>query len=402
VSRWPLALLGVPIRPIRHLPVFLAMALLALAGCGGSGSGRPGGDNGAPVSGGDGERTPGLDFPAFATKNTTRVAGTDPAADAAGVARAVYSARSRDTRPQAVSLVDVGDWRTAISAAQLMAQPLRAPVLFSEGEELPEPTEAALEALTPTGAPQAGGAQVLRMGAAPAPQGLKATDVKGADPAALARGIDRLATSASGAPSEDVVVAPADAPAFAMPAAGWAAKSGDPVLWAGRNSLPPATRAAIQAHERPRIYVLGPPSAISEDVERELRRLGTTKRIAGSDPVENAIAFARFQDGDFGWNVVDPGHGLVFASTGRTAEAASAAPLSASGTYGPLLLLPDADALPETLQNYLLDIQPGYQTDPVRGVYNHGWLMGDEKAISLDVQARIDSLLEIQPVDEDR
>ena len=57
--------------------------------------------------------------------------------------------------------------------------------------------------------------------------------------------------------------------------------------------------------------------------------------------------------------------------------------------------------LPEPLQNYLLDIQPGYdaQTDPVRGVYNHGWIIGDESALAAAVQARIDTLLEIQPVD---
>ena len=53
---------------------------------------------------------------------------------------------------------------------------------------------------------------------------------------------------------------------------------------------------------------------------------------------------------------------------------------------------------PKAVENYLLDIQPGYDKDPVRGVYNHAWLLGDEDAISVDVQARIDSLLEIQPV----
>jgi hypothetical protein len=89
----------------------------------------------------------------------------------------------------------------------------------------------------------------------------------------------------------------------------------------------------------------------------------------------------------------------VFASSKRSLDAAAAAPLSASSTYGPLLLLPEAQALPQAVQDYLLDIQPGYDKDPVRGVYNHGWLMGDEAAISADVQARIDTLLEIQPVD---
>jgi hypothetical protein len=32
----------------------------------------------------------------------------------------------------------------------------------------------------------------------------------------------------------------------------------------------------------------------------------------------------------------------------------------------------------------------------VRGVYNHGWLIGDDRAISVATQARIDSLLEIK------
>jgi hypothetical protein len=89
----------------------------------------------------------------------------------------------------------------------------------------------------------------------------------------------------------------------------------------------------------------------------------------------------------------------VFASTQRPLDAAAAAPLSASGTYGPLLLVTVANALPAPLQDYLLDIQPGYDEDPVRGVYNHGWMIGDEGAVSVDVQARIDSLLEIQAVD---
>jgi hypothetical protein len=184
-----------------------------------------------------------------------------------------------------------------------------------------------------------------------------------------------------------------------MPAAGWAAKSGEPVLWAGRNQLPKETVAALRALKRPRIFVLGPPEAISEGVVRQLGRVGATKRIGTGDAIANAIFFARYSDGTFGWNVVDPGHGLVFANVHRTADAAAAAPLSASGTYGPLVLFSDARSVPRPVQDYLLDIQPGYNRDPVRGVYNHGWLVGDESAISADVQSRLDALLEIQPVD---
>ena len=77
---------------------------------------------------------------------------------------------------------------------------------------------------------------------------------------------------------------------------------------------------------------------------KELEKLGPTKRVSGPDPVTNAIAFARYSDGGrFGWNVVDPGHGLVFANESRTLDAVAGAPLSGAGQYGPLLLLSDAD-----------------------------------------------------------
>jgi ell wall binding domain 2 (CWB2) len=403
----PASVSGVRFAP--RSATWLALMVLLLAGCGGGGDGdRPEGDGGgesqAPVLGEGGEDEQAateLGFPAFATSNTTRVGGADPTADAAAIAQAVFPARGEDTRPRAVTLVDGTDWRVAVSAAQLMAAPLRAPILFTDGGELPPASEQALGRLVPTGAEEAGGAQVIRVGEAASAQGYKTTPVEGADYAALAQAIDRLHTAAAGKPSRAVVVASAEQPGFSMPAAGWAAKSGDPVLWVTRDAIPPATRAAITAHKRPRIYVLGPESAVSKKVLDQLGELGQARRISGDDPVANAIAFARFSDGSFGWNVVDPGHGLVFATTQRPLDAAAAAPLSASGTYGPLLLVTAANALPAPLQDYLLDIQPGYDEDPVRGVYNHGWLVGDEGAISVDVQARIDSLLEIQAVDRD-
>jgi hypothetical protein len=381
----------------------LAAALLALALLAGCGGNKGSGDSSdQPILGRRGDDKPSavpLGFPVLATKNTTRVAGADPVANAAAVARAVYPARTQESRPQAVVLVDRADWRSAISAAQLMSRPVRAPVLYSDGDKLPAATEQALKDLKPTGAAKVGGAQAIRIGSAPEPDGSKSTVIGGADPAAIAQAIDAAQTKATGAPSPHVIVAPSDRADLALPAAAWAAKSGDPVLWAGKDDLPAATKAAIQAHKKPRIYVLGPPEAISDAVLEQLRKLGTAKRIGTGDAVTNAIFFARYSDGTFGWNVVDPGHGMVFANSRNTGDAAAAAPLSAAGTYGPLLLLSEPGALPQSLQDYLLDIQPGYDKDPVRGVYNHGWLMGDESAISADVQSRIDALLEIQPVD---
>jgi hypothetical protein len=89
----------------------------------------------------------------------------------------------------------------------------------------------------------------------------------------------------------------------------------------------------------------------------------------------------------------------VFANAGRPLDAPAAALLSATGDYGPLLLLGVATQVPPALVDYLSDIQPAYtdapQFQPVRGVYNHGWLIGDEQAISAVSQAEIDSILEI-------
>ena len=384
------------------------LLVLAVAGCGGGDDNKSTNDRDqhveVPVLGQSGDEeqpteAPVLGFPVLASKNTTRVLGADSVANAAGVARAVYPARTEESSPRAVVIVEQSDWRAAISAAQLMSRPLQAPILFSDGGELPEASAEALEELAPSGAEEAAGAQVIRIGEAAAPENRRVTDVAGESSASLAQNIDQLQAAAAGGPSDAIVVAPADRPEFAMPAAGWAAKSGDPVLWALEDSLPDETRRAIERHRRPRIYVLGPEEAISDRVLDELERLGRTRRISGPDPVSNAIAFARYADSRFGWNVIDPGHGLVFANVGRTLDAAAAAPLSATGKYGPLLLLDEATSLPDAVQGYLLDIQPGYDEDPVRGVYNHGWLMGDEAAISADVQSRIDALLEIQPVD---
>jgi hypothetical protein len=380
----------------------LAAAVLA-AGCGGSDSPteRPGPQVG--VKGEEPEAAQDLGFPAFATKNTTRVGGADPVANAAAVARAVYPGVEAATRPKAVTLVDSDDWRAGVAASALIAPPVGAPILLSDGAKLPPASREALEALAPTGSKEAGDAQVIRIGEVAEPAGLKSTDVTGKSAAEVAARIDALLSAARGRTSDRVVIAASERPEFAMPAAGWAAKSGDPVLFTDRDALPAPTREAIARHQQPKIYILGDERTVSEKVEKDLRRLGTVTRIeGGSDATANSIAFARFVDGSFGWGVVDPGHGLIFVNRDRPLDAAAAAPLSSSGQYGPILVHPGGAKLPSTLESYLLDIQPGYRKDPVRGVYNHGWIIGDEAALPVVTQSRIDALLQIILVEDDK
>jgi len=340
-----------------------------------------------------------LGYPTFATANTTRVGGADPASNAAGVALAAFPSTKPSQQPQAVTLIDAADWRSAIAASVLMAAPVGAPVLVSEADGAPEPTEQALDSLDPQGGKASKGTRAFAVGAASAPSGLEAKRIGSGGGTVSAAAIANLRDELFGAPPEHIVIAPAAQSAFAMPAAAWAARSGDPVLFADENELPEPTAAVLERHPKTPVYVLGPSSAISSEVIREIGKIANrVRRVSGEEPVANAIALARYSDGGFGWNINDPGHGFVVARSDEPLNAPAAAPLSASGTWGPLLLTDSADTLPEALRGYLLDVKPGYTTDPTRAFYNHIWLIGDQDAISMSEQAEIDELAELAKI----
>ena len=206
-----------------------------------------------------------------------------------------------------------------------MAPPLGAPLLVSEADGLPEASAQALDALDPQGSRDTRGIQAFAFGAAATPDGVKTKHVKGSGIAGAAA-IAALRDELFGAPPKHVVVAPAADPAFAMPAAAWAARSGDPVLFSGAKALPKATAAALKRHPHAPVYVLGPSTAISSKVVREIAKIaGGVHRVSGENPVANAIELARYANGSFGWNVNDPGHGFVVARSEEPLDAAAAA-----------------------------------------------------------------------------
>jgi Cell wall binding domain 2 (CWB2) len=402
--------------PPRRKPILALLALagtLALAGCGGTSQLITGGSGPQTgVQSKEANASQKLGFPTVATKNTTRVAGADPIADAAGVALAVYPSSAAGTHPPAITLAPTNDWQAAVAASVLMAPPIRAPVLLSGPDTLPSATADALKTLAPTGDGAAGGAQLIRVGQVPNPSGLRSVDINGSDPYSLAASIDRFATAAAGKVSPDVVIASADSPAYAMPAAGWAAESGEPVLFVNSSGIPDATKQALLAHQGPHIYVLGPPSVIPDSVLKQLGKYGSVKRVGAQDPADNSVAFAVYRDppcqfgqpcahvpNSFGWAMRSPGHGYVLLNASRPLDAPASAALSASGQYGPQLLIDDASTLPKSLLNFFLNYAtPGYtQEGPTAAVYNHGWVIGDQTAISVPVQAETDTLLEVVP-----
>lgn len=341
-----------------------------------------------------------LGFPSFATANTTRVAGADSVAVAAGVALAAFPAAPGVEGPSAVTLVESSQWSDGIAAASLVAAPVGAPILLSEDGELSELTAGALAALAPTGSDAKGQPQVFAIGNAPEPAGVQTRKVEGDNPAAVAAEIAGLRQELSGSAPAHLLIASSDAPEFAMPAAAWAARSGDPVLFTGADSVPKETLDVISSLPRVPVYLLGSEAVISRKAAGQIKKAtnaGVERAANETSPVANAIDFSRYLNGNFGWNINDPGHGFVIASTSRPADAGAAAALSASGSFGPLLLTDD-EQLSAELEAYLLDLKPGYEDDPTRAFYNHVWIIGDANVITVEAQVVIDEIVALAPI----
>jgi putative cell wall binding repeat protein len=186
---------------------------------------------------------------------------------------------------------------------------------------------------------------------------------------------------------------------WAVPAVAWGARAGDSVLPVKRESVPGAIKKALREHDKPNVYVLGPEKVIGKGALKELKPLAkSVRRIQGNTPVDNAIAFARYQQGGFGWAVVVPGYNFTLANTSRPLDAAPAASLATKGVFAPLVLTDDAKNLPGSLEKYFLNVQPGYEGSPDTAVYNRVWILGDDKAISVDEQAQVDRTTELVPV----
>jgi hypothetical protein len=391
---------------LRRSLVLLLALTLAIAGC------DLGEDESSPtpqvgVQADEEQAAEKLGFPASATRNTVRVGGADAAADAAGVANALYPATGDADRPTAVVLVDQEDWVTGIAASVLAGPPIGAPILLSDGSELPSATEETLERLDPKGSDLSEDAQVIRLGPdVPRPEGFRTAVVEGDTPFERAAAIDRFFSAARGEPSNDVLLYSGEEPEWAMPAAAWAARSGDSALPVRKDEIPARVLDAIREHENPNVFVLGSEEVISERVLRQLEGEGkndgglarSVERIEGPNPVENAIAFARYEKGDFGWGVVVPGYNFALANVSRPLDAAAAAALATRGVFAPLVLTDDAARLPKPLEEYFLSVQPGYEDDPGEAVYNRAWILGDEDAVSVEEQAQLDAITELIPV----
>lgn len=342
-----------------------------------------------------------LGFPAQATRNTTRIPASNPVEVSLASLLASYPSVGPGTAPAAVTVASAEDWQGAVAAAALSADPIGAPLLLAPSGRLSAEGSELLETLDPSGSPTTREAQVFAVGKVTPPSGFRTERVAGDSAARTAADLAGLIARLTGAPPNAFLVIPDSDPGYGAPAATWAARSGDPVLFAADDQLPAATKEVLKrkANREVPVFVLGPPSVVPPKVIEQIGKLGlSVERLPGDDPTSAALELVRFSSGSFGWNLNDPGHGYTVIRSDRPLDAVGATPLSTGGTWPALLMTDSADALPEDVLQYLLDVQPGYSTDPTRALYNHVWIIGDESAIGLDQQAEIDRAAELVEV----
>ena len=322
-------------------------------------------------------------------RRTRRVCpATDPTQLAAAVARAVFPDPAR--KPSAITIVDTSDWRVAVAASALMAAPFKAPILFSDGTNLPGPSQAALDKLRPEGAKAAGNAQIIRVGNVARPAGYKTTDLPAGNAFALTRAIAGLIRSAR--PRRRVEDHHRQRRRPVLRDAGRRLRRQDrrpdPVRRRRTRSRPrraprwPRSRAWRSRGSSSSAR----PSSSRRRSPSQLKRFGSVKRTGGQDPVTNAIEFARYRSGEFGWGVANPGHGMVFTRTGPAALRGGG---GAAVGLGQLRAAVPARrrrcACRSRCRASCSTRSPRTAPIPSPGVYNHGWIIGDTDSISVSV-----------------
>ena len=252
----------------------------------------------------------------------------------------------------------------------------------------------------PSGAAALGGAQVIRVGSsASAPGGLRSFTLPPC-PAAAAAAVEALLVRARGSEPHEVIVVPTFAPyAQLAPWPGSPPRPEPRSCSRPRRGVPRATADVLEHLGHPSIYVIGegqlhhpragtapsaksrrstaPPRSAAKTVPRPATRsrspASPTAASAGGSKNPATVSFANAA------RPLDaPGRGTAVGErhTGRCCCSKPA---------------PD----PGPLAAYLADIQPAYTSapafQPVHGVYNHGWLIGDEHMITPVIQAEIDA-----------
>ncbi|AOZ92418.1 ArsR family transcriptional regulator [Paenibacillus crassostreae] len=350
------------------------------------------------------DATSQVSTPWIASKNTTRINTDNPQEAAVIISQTLWMATSDDNRPGSIILTDPDNWQNALVSADLIHHPSNGPILFVNKEGIPNVTVNEMKRLQPKGVESNNGVQVILVGDLDQKiedqakeLGYKVDKVTADNSAALAKAIDAYYAKIAGENPSSVIIGSQDSPEYTLPAINWIAHMPEPLLYVKKDEIPQETMEALQTRGgKASIYILGPETVVSAEVEKGLQQYGKTVRISGNDPYENAIAFAKYKDSTtgFGWGITTPGHNFSFVNVNSPVLAIAAAPFSHLGKHSPLLWS-DEDGMPESVMSYMVSVQPKYEMSPTEGPYNHAWLTGSQQSMTPKAQGEIDSMLEI-------
>ncbi|WP_018924355.1 hypothetical protein [Salsuginibacillus kocurii] len=337
------------------------------------------------------------------TKNITRLDEEDPQTFSLMASQTIWPATHEDNQPGTVILAEADEWQHALAALTLVHHPNDGPLLLME-DGLSEELAAEIDRLAPTGNEY--GIEIMVAGELSEEDqdqlgNYTIEEIPETDPAAFARDVEELYAETTGNLPDNVIIGSMEDEyqAYSMPAGSWISHMDESLLYVD-DSIPNATAESLEAREGDaNIYLLNGEDAISDEILTDLEEFGSVEEITGENPVEQSIAFAKFQDEHFGWGIDQPGHGLVFAAPDQPELALAGAPLAHLGKHAPLIWL--EDEVGEQHAEYLAELKPAFEEAPMEGPYNHGYILGTETIISYESQGVLDDLLEIDAIEGD-
>jgi len=331
-------------------------------------------------------------------KNVARITGASPGDVESSAILATYPP-SGDRRPNGWIIVRRDSWPDAVLAAQFAAGPNNAAILPVSPDFTPTPAKDLLVRIKPEGFPLSQGIQALIFGKVSKDVvgdlsflKLKAAQLSAGTPAELSAKLVPYRGGFAHAYSGQILVVSDQDRDYALAAGAWSAYSGDTVAFVKRDRVPKATagllvqRSKLKA-EKPTIYLLGPSSVISESVASQLRAYGEVKRIAGTDAVTTAVAFARYRDPKtgFGWGLAHGPANISLINMHNWGNALGAFQFAAAGPQAPLLLTSQSEGLPAPVLQYLNEL-----ANP-QG--NQGYVFGGKSTVSAGTLRQLDGVL---------
>lgn len=332
------------------------------------------------------------------TNNTTRVI-----ADSWQSVQSQVQAIAQPSPVEMVIFTSAESWTDTLTSSSLLAYPNKAILIMLQGNDINE-ISSRLSESKPAGSNNLAGTQVLLVGRAATQEatvkslGYKVMSVAGGS-AEVAAKIKSLRERFE--PSKGLyILIDQNSPAFAMPAANWAAHNGTPILIASQNSLPEATRGVLAGGNVNGIYTFIPPGNDLNQLKSALQSFGKVTDLAQKDPVSTSVNFANFYDDKtmLGWNAnqtTNSGHKMFLVVNKDDWQYALAAmQLFSNKIFGPLIYT-EQNFVPALVEKLYFNVKPDWWQTPAEGPYNHSWILGNADHISYAAQGRLNFLQEI-------